>query len=260
MNFSRLSGRAVLVLAATCTGTAWAGAECSVASGRERMLLVELYTSEGCNSCPPADRWLSGLHAEARSGQLLPLAFHVDYWDYLGWRDPYAQARFSVRQRASAARAGTRNIYTPQVIADGRSFDVWRRPGSVRDAMRRAVERAPGASLQLSVKANAGGAELVYSVEFAPGILSGEIFLARWESGLTSSVSGGENRGVLLRHDYVVRDWIGPLAGRSGKHTLRGVPGANEGWALLVYSPGGAELLQAVNLAGAACAMTGGAA
>lgn len=105
--------RAILLACALFAPAAHA-ATCSAASGPSRARLLELYTSEGCSSCPPAERWLSQLPPD--SG-VVPLAFHVDYWDRLGWRDPFAQAAFSRRQRARNSKLGW--VYTPQVMLDG---------------------------------------------------------------------------------------------------------------------------------------------
>lgn len=99
-----------------------AGASCSATSPVTAGHLVELYTSEGCSSCPPADRWLRNLPAR---DDVVALAFHVDYWDYLGWRDRFADSRFTDRQRAMAARAGSGTVYTPEVALDGREWRRW---------------------------------------------------------------------------------------------------------------------------------------
>jgi len=95
---------------------------CSAQSGATVPTVVELYTSEGCSSCPPADRWLSGL--KARDG-VVALAFHVDYWDSLGWKDRFAQPQFTQRQNATQHTSGARFAYTPQVIVDGRDAPNW---------------------------------------------------------------------------------------------------------------------------------------
>ena len=93
---------------------------CSATSGAQRVALLELYTSEGCDSCPPTDRWVSALATRGFAGdRVIPLAFHVDYWNYLGWKDPFAQARYTERQRFVNARVRTRTIYTPQLMLDG---------------------------------------------------------------------------------------------------------------------------------------------
>ncbi|MER2582862.1 MAG: DUF1223 domain-containing protein, partial [Candidatus Competibacter sp.] len=103
-----------------------AAASCRAQSGPGQAALVELYTSEGCSSCPPADRWLADLAAEpSLKGKVVPLALHVDYWDDLGWRDRFAQPDFSARQRALTAAQGSKTVFTPQVMINGRTTLDW---------------------------------------------------------------------------------------------------------------------------------------
>src|SRR5436853_3691269 len=105
---------AAAALALGCIPQAAAAGQCSAASAERRAALLELYTSEGCDSCPPVDRWVSELPARGvKPDRVVVLAFHVDYWDYIGWRDPFAHARYSERQRGANARIGSRTIYTP---------------------------------------------------------------------------------------------------------------------------------------------------
>ena len=108
-------------------GTARAVDACTAASTRQVASVVELYTSEGCNSCPPADRWLSRLKADPA---VVALAFHVDYWDRLGWKDRFASAAFTTRQASQQASNGARFSYTPQVVVDGRDRTDWSRATS----------------------------------------------------------------------------------------------------------------------------------
>src|SRR6186713_2249044 len=105
-------------------GSARAVDACSAASTRQVAPVVELYTSEGCNSCPPADRWLSNLKADPT---VVALAFHVDYWDRLGWKDRFASAALTARQAAQQSSNGARFSYTPQVVVDGRDRTDWSR-------------------------------------------------------------------------------------------------------------------------------------
>ncbi len=98
-------------------------AECSAKSGVKSVPLLELYTSEGCSSCPPADKWLSNL--KPSPDKLIPLAFHVDYWDYIGWKDRFSKAEYSDRQRKTAAFGGAGFVYTPQFVFNGRDFRGW---------------------------------------------------------------------------------------------------------------------------------------
>src|SRR6185295_2099155 len=99
-------------------------AQCTAQSGPGTAALVELYTSEGCSSCPPADRWLSTL-SSAPTSSVVPLALHVDYWDYIGWKDPYAKREFSLRQRKLSVLQRMALVYTPQVMLQGADFRQW---------------------------------------------------------------------------------------------------------------------------------------
>jgi len=174
-------------------------AECTVRSGPRTAALLELYTSEGCSSCPPADRWFS---KSAEKGGV-PIAFHVAYWDYLGWKDPFGDARFTERQRQFARLAGARSVYTPQVVLGGRDFPEWRSGG-----MARAVEAIDGrpAKAQLEISTTGTGANV--KALLAPGVGPADValFVALTESGLVTQVRAGENRGETLRHDHVARD------------------------------------------------------
>src|SRR6478736_1935465 len=102
------------------------GGQCVAKSGPNTAALVELYTSEGCSSCPPADRWLSSLSAQGYVPErVVPLALHVDYWDYIGWRDRYAKHEFSLRQRKLSQLQRMALVYTPQVLLQGKDFPRW---------------------------------------------------------------------------------------------------------------------------------------
>lgn len=169
----------------------------SAASGP---LVLELFTSQGCSSCPPADRLLSELVAtgSAADRPVLPLSFHVDYWNDLGWTDPFSLPRWSARQQEYAAALGERGVYTPQVVIGGRAHVV----GSDRRALFKAVAKAPPVRA-LNVDATWTASELRVR---ARGAAAGEeLWLALWEDGLASEVKRGENRGSTLRHDHVVR-------------------------------------------------------
>jgi hypothetical protein len=173
-------------------------ADTTLSSSAEPTNLIELYTSEGCSSCPPADRWLSGLKDHpALWTQLIPLEFHVDYWDDLGWKDRFAQAAFTDRQRRYAHESHMRAIYTPGLISNGKEWRnfSWRPP---------TVPAAPSAG---SLVADIGATEL--SIRYQPdSTLAGRDRLiantALLGFGLASYVAAGENRGRELRHDFVV--------------------------------------------------------
>ena len=181
---------------------------CSANSGPLRNTLLELFTSEGCSSCPPADRWLSGLRAQTgREQRLVPLAFHVDYWNRLGWADRFSKPAYSARQRWIADVNRSRTIYTPQFVLDGRDARPMRAglPELRNDRKAAAelrLELGPAAAGRLEVS---GEARLHTSIEGA------QVFLALYENNLTSRIDAGENTGSLLKHDFVVRELIGPI-------------------------------------------------
>ncbi|MEZ5650343.1 MAG: DUF1223 domain-containing protein [Burkholderiaceae bacterium] len=182
---------------------------CSATAGSTRVPVVELYTSEGCSSCPPADRWLAALAASALGEQVLALALHVDYWDRLGWPDRFADRRFTDRQRRLARAGGLRTIYTPQVVVDGRDFPRWSNgPAAVARLAASAREPSP---LRLDLEARRGNGPIMLSVTVSPrtGAQAPEWTLVTGltQDGLASDVARGENAGRRLKHDRVVRDW-----------------------------------------------------
>jgi len=166
---------------------------CMAKSGAQAASVVELYTSEGCNSCPPADRWLSALKADPST---VALAFHVDYWDSLGWKDRFASAANTQRQTRQQAVNGSRYNYTPQVVVNGLDRKDWsgitalsaRDPANVQISLMRS-----GAQVTATVQSNANTKLAAY--------------WAVTEQGHSSAVKAGENAGVMLKHDHVVREW-----------------------------------------------------
>lgn len=168
-------------------------AECRIRSADTVVPLVELYTSEGCSSCPPADRWLSGFKTRR---DVVALAFHVNYWDHLGWRDRFGSAAFSERQAQQRRINGARYSYTPQVVIDGQDRPDW--PG---------VRIGPRPPALVTVTMQRDGPRMLAQVEARPGApaqLAG--FWAVTEDDHASSVRAGENTGETLRHDFVVRE------------------------------------------------------
>jgi len=159
--------------------------------------LIELYTSEGCSSCPPADKWLSGLKThESLWNGFVPVALHVDYWDYIGWEDPYASHEYSQRQRQIAAEHKERTVYTPGIRKAGDEWRSWRLWGSPTD------DDAPiVGKLEVSVD-NTGE----FSANFASleGNEDLQLNVAVLGLGLSNEVTRGENSGKTLKHDFVV--------------------------------------------------------
>ena len=162
--------------------------------------VVELFTSEGCSSCPPADALLSELAKEDTPGVIL-LELHVDYWDRLGWPDPWARSQFSDRQRRYGERFD--QVYTPQMVVNGQTQFV----GSDRVMARATIAKALAAPQSaLTVDARRAGETILATVSGAPDGTT--LVAAIVEDGLSSDVQRGENRGAKLRHDRVARAWV----------------------------------------------------
>ena len=234
-------------------------AQCSAQSGARTAVLVELYTSEGCDSCPPADRWLSSLQSQGyTTDKVVPLALHVDYWDYIGWKDPYAKREFATRQRRLADLKRAKMIYTPQVLLQGQDFRHWdsRDFGSAVEKMN---SQPPRAKIGLSVNAmGKASMDVTLSAELLSAAERREaaVYLAAFENKLTSQVVAGENKGKTLPHDYVVREWIGPIEfgadlKAAERRTLPLLPNANpkqSGVAAFVQNRSSGDVLQALML------------
>jgi hypothetical protein len=193
----------MLLFAALVAGQAAAAPACRATSEALARPLVELFTSEGCDSCPPADRWFSArFPAEPDSGAIA-LAFHVDYWDRLGWTDRFASPSYTARQYDAMRANRAAFVYTPQVLLQGHEF-AWR--GA--DAPIVAAARQP-ARAAIALDADLRASEVVVHVdaEVSDRALARDarLYVAYADSGLVSDVKAGENRGVRLAHDHVVR-------------------------------------------------------
>jgi hypothetical protein len=202
---------------------------CEARSGPGSGVLIELYTSEGCSSCPPADRWFSRLAARADPRQLSQLAFHVDYWDALGWRDPYAQHAFSLRQSRRVGASGRRTVYTPQLMLSDQVQLRWNQESAVEQAIRAAQEKPARADLHLRARGGAQGWRVDLDALAQPGAGAAALYLALYEDGLSSQVRAGENAGSLLRHDRVVRGLWGPWPLGARQLDVRPPTGARPG-------------------------------
>lgn len=249
------------LLALTSASFRVQAADCAalhVQSPPHTVAVVELYTSEGCNSCPPADRWLSLTPVDTQ--HWIPLALHVDYWDSLGWKDTFGRAAFSARQRALGDAANTSTIYTPEVFVSGHELRRWADhadfsraiaarnalPATADIALDATTANAPRTTLQararFTLRPNAAGA--------SPAIA----WIALTQNSLVSHPSGGENGGVELRHDHVVREWIGPIQLTGASTQWQGeipLPAnahpADVSLAAFIERPRDAEILQAVS-------------
>jgi len=168
-------------------------------SGEQQVPVIELYTSEGCSSCPPADRWLSGLSDDKNlwSG-FVPLAFHVDYWDYIGWKDPYARKEYSQRQRRYAAEYGESTVYTPGMRKSGEEWRSWRFFGKPENGDAQTVGK-----IELTVN-NGGQFEAQFFASEQSDTKPSQLNVAILGVGLSNDVTRGENSGKTLKHDFVV--------------------------------------------------------
>ncbi|MEN3331399.1 MAG: hypothetical protein V7641_764 [Blastocatellia bacterium] len=205
-------------------------ADTQPASAERRMVLVELFTSEGCSSCPPADELLMQLDQAQpiADAEIIALSEHVDYWNHLGWTDPFSSAQFSERQNQYASRFRRDDIYTPQMVIDGSAEFVGSNAGRAREAIE-AAGRAPKARITLAVapaaKAASHDVPLAVRIDNVPEITKGdraEVVLAISESGLHSSVARGENSGRRLSHTAVARKLatVGSLDAEANELTL----------------------------------------
>jgi hypothetical protein len=189
----------------------------------DRVVVVELFTSQGCSSCPPADRLLTRLAEDAGyAGRVVPLSFHVDYWNHIGWTDPFSSPRWSQRQRRYAGRLAKGRVYTPQTVVDGRAVAVGSDERLIREQIAVAFERARDARIDLRVgAATAGVLPVRASVQLTgdvPGSADLELWVALAERGLVTPVRAGENAAATLRNDHVVRhlERLATLPRRSG--------------------------------------------
>jgi len=178
--------------------------ECAVHSDSQVRALVELYTSEGCSSCPPADRWLSEL-ATRGDKRVVPIAFHVSYWDYIGWKDRFASPLYTERQRDMAQAQGSSMVYTPQVMIGGRDYRRWSSTGAVEKTVEEIARTPAPAAIAITMKPVADS-----GIEGRATLTGGgksTLFVALTQDGLSSKVTAGENRGENLHHNAVVRDF-----------------------------------------------------
>jgi hypothetical protein len=228
--------------------------KCTARSGERTAALVELYTSEGCSSCPPADRWHSTLGRTYRSEQVVPLALHVDYWDYIGWKDPYAKREFSQRQRRLSQQQRLALVYTPQVLLQGTDFRSW---GSAEfgRAVARINSQPARARLELEVLATLPEAlqlRVQATIPEPAQRTEAALYVAAYENRLESRVSAGENRGRVLSHDHVALEWQGPYELGERQLKLSLLPKAktaDSGVVAFVQNRRTAEVLQALMLA-----------
>lgn len=243
-------------LATSLVLAGWSGsadAACQARSGKALRPLVELYTAEGCNLCPAADAWLAS--AARRERRISWLAFHVDYWDSVGWVDRFADASHGQRQRYRLESLGRNALFTPQVIVGQDLPADWR--GAAMDELlgERRREIAPATLAMSTGVPQDGRLRVDMQAQLDRDRVDGAplLWLALYEDGLQTAVAAGENAGRVLRHDRVVRKLAGPWrldsAAWSG-HTVLDVPAdlqpARAGLVLFAEAPGSGRGLQSL--------------
>ena len=190
----------LVIVGAQVATPAVAAAQCTAVSRATALVIVELYASEGCDSCPPADRWLSKTIMErSKDAGVIPLAFHVDYWDYIGWNDAFAQPAFTQRQAPLVSSGAASGAYTPQIFVNGKDDRSWTGGAALLGAgSNAATVKFNAATIWRDVGLNLSG-------KLAAPSVAVRLRYAVTENGMASAVKAGENRGVTLHHDAVVR-------------------------------------------------------
>lgn len=163
-------------------------------------VVVELYTSQGCSSCPPADKILARL---AQQEEIIALALHVDYWDYIGWKDKFADPANTKRQRAYARAARERTIYTPQMIIGGKTLVVGNRSSSVSEA----IEKHSRISLPVNVTLKRQGNTVIINASADGQIEGAVVHVVTYREQASVKITRGENAGRTLKYNNIVRDW-----------------------------------------------------
>jgi hypothetical protein len=183
-------------------------------SGPAQVSLLELYTSEGCSSCPPAEAWLSALYQSADLWRsVVPVAFHIDYWDNLGWRDPFSNREFTARQRRYAASWGADSIYTPDFVLNGNEWRAWGRNVPVNESLQAG---------KLEVAITAGELKINYSPPSHGGAYAAAVVPLKMNA--TSHVTRGENEGRNLVHQFIAMNLIRADLNQSGNIFTADVP------------------------------------
>ncbi len=186
----------------------------------EPRAVVELFTSQGCSSCPPADKIIGEL---ARDPSVIALSMPIDYWDYLGWKDTLADSRFSARQKAYSAMRGDREVYTPQVIVNGVAHVIGSDLGKIETAI--ADTRKTDAVMSVPVSMSISGKQVNVSVAASrrgPGVAHGEVWICSVSKAVPITIGRGENRGRELTYYNVVRSWlkVGDWSGSAANWTV----------------------------------------
>ena len=209
-SWSRLVHRFLLLLLFLAVPLAGAAQSADIKGPVSRAALVELFTSEGCSSCPPAEKWLNGLEDRADLwSRVVPVAFHVDYWDYIGWPDRFASREHSRRQQTYREVGHLKNVYTPGLVLAGKEWRGW-----FRDRTLVLPDNVDVGSISVNVRDGRFEARFEPAVDVPESI---ELHVARLGFDFVTQVEAGENRGRELRHDFVVLGWSRHALKREGE-------------------------------------------
>lgn len=206
--FSITAALASLIL----SGTAQAKETLIASSGQTRVQLVELFSSESCSSCPPADAWISTLRDQSGLWKkFVPVVFHVDYWNHLGWKDGFSSDEMTKRQVALSQQWAVPSVYTPAVVVDGKEWRDWRLDGKT-------LPSSSAQGIELSIFKNDDSSYRVKAAGLSPK-KKYVVRAAKLGMSLSTDVKGGENSGRLLKHNFVVLDWGGKSVSQANPET-----------------------------------------
>jgi hypothetical protein len=214
-----------------------------MAEAETRPVVVELYTSQGCSSCPPADAFFARL---AGDPEVIALALHVDYWDYIGWKDTFGNPLFTKRQKAYAKASGSRMIYTPQIIVGGEDRVEGNDPVAVAELIRRHADK--GGPVRLTVSRM--GDRVSIRAEAQPPLdRAARVQLVRYTPERTVEIARGENAGRQVTYHNIVTEWrvLGDWSGREPLEIEADAPGA-EPVVVLIQRDGPAAILAAARV------------
>lgn len=208
MNVIKVLVVAVMVLLMGCTGEAQSASKRST-DDPPRTVVLELFTSQGCSSCPPADKLLSKLGGEDFDrGMIVPLAYHVDYWNHLGWSDPFSSPKWSARQREYAASIQGSQVYTPQLVVNGTVQLVGSSERHVRAEIDRQLRARDAGTVvidRISREGNELEVQLRAELDRSTADHRVDVVVALFENGMATAVSRGENASRNLANDFIVR-------------------------------------------------------
>lgn len=208
------------------------------------LTVVELFTSQGCSSCPPADKFLGDLALTGDSDDVLALSFHVDYWDNLGWPDPYSSADNTERQRDYASRMNLRYVYTPQMVVQG-SLQA---TGSDRNAIKRHIAKARNLP-RIALNVDRQGNSLAVLLPDSTQPMNADVFMVVFDKEHTTDVKRGENRGKTITNRNVVRSLkrIGSWRGEAARISSA-LGGSGDACAIIVQSRDTGAILGAAKI------------